>query len=155
MPFRSLFDALRTGLKTPGSEDEEFDPREISDKRRDEIIDFLADQTTRRGLNTPAALFLEMYKPLSYVTSQAVHFLAPIPDTVLGNNLVSEMGIFLEDRDNMTRLVNRIAEMAKDQDREIAEFRRSQREPKSDSSGTAGDSEPVSQPEADDPGPDR
>ncbi len=42
----------------------------LTDEERDSLIDSLAKKVADRRMETPAVLFLEMYKPLSFVASQ-------------------------------------------------------------------------------------
>ena len=50
----------------------------IDEKRRDEIIEAIANRVKQFGMTVPAIFFLEMNKPLSYIGGQAMHFFAPI-----------------------------------------------------------------------------
>ncbi len=86
---------------------------EISDERRDEIIDWLAFRVMRYQMETPAVAFLEMSRPLSFIGSQAVHFFAPVADVLFGHPFASEVGFLMQDRSNIDRLVARIEELTK------------------------------------------
>ncbi|RLS40749.1 MAG: hypothetical protein DWH81_06815 [Planctomycetota bacterium] len=43
-----------------------------------ELADKLCHEVVRRGLAIPALVFLEMSRPLNRLSSQAIHFLAPM-----------------------------------------------------------------------------
>ena len=43
-----------------------------------ELADKLCHEVVRRGLAIPALVFLEMSRPLNRLSSQAIHFLAPV-----------------------------------------------------------------------------
>ncbi|MFO1007139.1 MAG: hypothetical protein U0929_14350 [Planctomycetaceae bacterium] len=43
-----------------------------------ELADKLCHEVVRRGLALPALVFLEMSRPLNRLSSQAIHFLAPM-----------------------------------------------------------------------------
>lgn len=43
-----------------------------------ELADKLCHEVVRRGLALPALVFLEMSRPLNRLSSQAIHFLAPV-----------------------------------------------------------------------------
>src|SRR5947209_14552796 len=85
---------------------------ELPDDRRDELIDQMARIVTRRGLQLPAILFLEMHKPLTYLGSQAIilgsGFLAPL----FGPKNVQQVAKLFETRANVERLIARIEELS-------------------------------------------
>lgn len=86
---------------------------DISDERRDELIDYLAFRALRFQIEVPAVAFLELYRPVSFIASQAVHFFAPVADLLFGHPYASEVGFLMQDRSNIDRLVNRIEELSK------------------------------------------
>ena len=83
----------------------------LPDAERDELIDALAQKVDKRGLHTPAILFLEMHKPIAFLTGQSLvlgsGFLAPL----FGPQNVQKYSKLLEDRANIERLVQRIEEL--------------------------------------------
>lgn len=90
---------------------------EVSPERRDEILDYLAKKISDYGMITPAILVLESHKPFSYILSQGVHFFAPFGDVLLGSPYVSEIGYIMQDRENVSRLVDRLEALAKEEDK--------------------------------------
>ena len=81
---------------------------ELTDAQRDALIDHLAQQVGARKLQTPAILFLEMHKPLAFLTGQGLllssGFLAPL----FGPKNVQQYARLLESRDNIERLIRKI-----------------------------------------------
>ncbi len=84
---------------------------EISDERRDELIDYIAFRAVRYQVDVPAAAFLELYRPLSFIASQGVHFFAPVADLLFGHPYASELAFLMQDRSNIDRLNDRIEEL--------------------------------------------
>ena len=84
---------------------------ELTDDQRDALIEKLAQKVAQRGLQTPAILFLEMHKPLSFLAGQSLllgsGFLAPI----FGPQNVQQIAKLVESRDNIERLIQRIEEL--------------------------------------------
>jgi len=84
----------------------------LSIEDRDRMIDGLAAKIVGRGLETPAVLFLEMHKPLSYVASQAMLVALPFLGPVFGAQNAADVSKILKDRENLDLLIARIEEMA-------------------------------------------
>ena len=53
-------------------------PEEPPSAAQLELADKLCQEVVRRGLAIPALVFLEMSRPLNRLSSQAIHFLAPM-----------------------------------------------------------------------------
>ncbi|MFQ6015870.1 MAG: hypothetical protein ACE5NP_10565 [Anaerolineae bacterium] len=81
---------------------------ELSDERREELLDSLAEQVTRLGLNAPALLFLELGKPLSFLASQGLLLAQPLLGFLLGESRIEEYAFLLEDEGNLERLLQRL-----------------------------------------------
>ena len=96
---------------------------EITPERRDEIIEWLAKQIVKRGLSTPAVIFVEMSRPISFIGSQAVQFFSPFINVALNSHLSSEIALIMEDRKNIDRLLDRLEELTAEQDRQEREWR--------------------------------
>ncbi len=92
---------------------------EITDERRDQLIDFLAFRAFRFQMETPFVVFLEASRPLSFIASQAAHFFAPAADLLFGHPYASEAGYLMQDRANIDRLVNRIEELVRLQEKGV------------------------------------
>jgi hypothetical protein len=78
-----------------------------------EVVDRLCRQVVQRGLTTPALVFLESVRPLSYVTSQTLQFFAPVLSAVADAKACQDLADFLEHRGSVEYLCRRIEELAK------------------------------------------
>lgn len=81
---------------------------ELSEEARDAWIEKLATYVVQRGMQTPAILFLETHKPLTFFASQGLvlgsGFLAPL----FGPMNVQQLSKLFEKRANVERLIVRI-----------------------------------------------
>ena len=68
------------------------------------LLERAADAIVRRGMATPAVLFLESVGPMNFLGSQALHFLTPILDVVFPQRDVERIACLLERRDTLARL---------------------------------------------------
>jgi hypothetical protein len=73
--------------------------------RREALIEDLAHKIARLGLTTPAILFLEAHKPLSFLGSQALLFSQPLLGFLLGDEAARDYALLLEDRENVEQLL--------------------------------------------------
>ncbi|HEY3316260.1 MAG TPA: hypothetical protein VGL40_13410 [Bacillota bacterium] len=80
------------------------------------VIEDAARLIQRLGLITPAVLYGEAFKPLSWLGSQWVHFLGPMAAPVFGLDRVEAYGHLLEDRGNVERLLARLEALAAEED---------------------------------------
>ena len=80
----------------------------MSPERRDEIIDYLAQNVVRRKLQTPAIFFLELNKPMSTVASSMITFAQPTVGAFFGFKRMAEWAALLNERENVERLIQRI-----------------------------------------------
>ncbi len=87
---------------------------ELSPDRRDEIIEWAADKVHEWGMITPAMLATEGFRPISFLVSQAVHFVAPVGDAVTGHPYASELGFLLQDRENLDLFMHRLEELVEE-----------------------------------------
>jgi hypothetical protein len=62
------------------------------------VVDTLAREVVRRRLTTPALLFLELCRPLTYVTAQGLHFFQPLLTTVVDVEALDVFSRFAERR---------------------------------------------------------
>ncbi len=86
--------------------------QELAPDERDEIIGRIARAISRRRMEMPAVLFLEMHKPLSFVASQALIAGSPFLAPVVGLNNLRGAVKLLERRENVELLIRRIEEHA-------------------------------------------
>lgn len=76
------------------------------------LIDRLAAWVCVRRLETPAVLFLESVRPLSFVGAQAMHFLEPFARAVFNASDYERLARLLERRSNLELLVHAIERAA-------------------------------------------
>lgn len=89
----------------------------LPEEERDAMIEKIAMDIHRRGLETPAILFLEMHKPLSFFASQTLIVTTPLIAPIVGFDRVRNAANLLESRDNVELLIRRIEELAASRDR--------------------------------------
>jgi hypothetical protein len=89
---------------------------ELTPEERDRIVESWAQKVVGRGLETPAILFLEMHKPLSFIASQAVIVGSPLAAPFFGFENIHRFSKILEDRKNVELLIQRIEELAAERD---------------------------------------
>jgi len=77
------------------------------------LLDRMANWVVDRGLETPAILFLESVRPLSFVGAQGLVFLGPFAHALFSTLDYDRLARLLEDRANLERLV-RVIEAAAD-----------------------------------------
>jgi len=87
---------------------------ELSEARRDELIERWAARIVDRGLGTAAVFLLEAHKPLAGIGAQAVLGFQPLIEPLLRIN-AGELAAFMRHADNIERLVLRIEKL--DQER--------------------------------------
>jgi hypothetical protein len=93
-----------------------------SPERQKELLEKIADQIVKRKMTTPAILFFESIKPLSFVGSQALVFLQPIVQAFLNRREYDEIVLMMEERENVEKLLVEIERQeALWQERERAE----------------------------------
>lgn len=73
-----------------------------------ELIEKVARAVVARGMAVPAILVLESSKPLSFLGSQALHFLEPFVRALMDGATFTLFAKALEDRENVERLLVRI-----------------------------------------------
>ena len=81
---------------------------DLSAERRQKLIDELAEKISRWGLTTPAMLFLEAHRPLSFIASQALIFSQPLLGPLLGDENIVAYSLLLEDRTSIESLLKRL-----------------------------------------------
>jgi hypothetical protein len=76
-----------------------------SPERQKELLAKIAGQIVKRKMTTPAILFFESVKPLSFVGSQALVFLQPIIQAFLNRREYDEIVLMMEERENVEKLL--------------------------------------------------
>lgn len=78
----------------------------------EQVIERIASAIHRHRMETPAILFLEMHKPISFMASQGLIVGTPLIAPFAGLENVQTLSRLLRDRDNVERLIQRIEEFA-------------------------------------------
>ena len=76
------------------------------------LIDRMAEWIAARSLETPAVLFLESLRPLSFVGSQALIFLGPFAHVLFRTPDYDRLARLLERRENLELLVRAVESAA-------------------------------------------
>ena len=84
----------------------------LTEERKNEVIESIAKKIVDRHLQTPAVLFLDMHKPLSYIASQSVLVAMPLLGLLFGPDSIVDMSKFLAERENIEALIARIENMS-------------------------------------------
>lgn len=82
--------------------------RDIDAQERDRIIDKAAQMIVKRGLTTPALLFIELAKPINFLGSQLLVALDPFVSAVLTSGDYRKFSILMEEDENVELLLQRI-----------------------------------------------
>lgn len=99
-----LLDFLR-----PRPEDE--GERVAAAERKQHIIGKLSRGIVARGLQSPAALFLELNRPIGFIASQATFFARPFLSFFLAPEEVTAAAEVLADPEALDELLDRLAGM--------------------------------------------
>jgi hypothetical protein len=75
------------------------------------VVDKVCREVVRRGMATPALLFLEVFRPMNYLGSQVMHFFRPLVTVVLDGEGYRHFSEFLESRQSVDILRRRIEEL--------------------------------------------
>jgi hypothetical protein len=85
----------------------ERDPTELTPA--DQVLfDRLAAWVCERRLETPAVLFLETARPLSFVGSQAMHFFEPLARALFVPPDYERLAYLMQDRRNLETLIRTV-----------------------------------------------
>jgi hypothetical protein len=85
---------------------------EIEPEERDRVIENIAQAVAKRGMETPAIIFLEMHKPISFFASQGMIVSSPFLAPLIGLDNLRIAARLFEKRDNVELLIRRIEELA-------------------------------------------
>jgi len=86
---------------------------ELTDEETDALIDKAAGEVAKRNLQTPAILFLEMHKPLSYIGANASLVFAPFAVPFLGFDFINDYGRLFSKRENVEKLIRKLEQLSK------------------------------------------
>lgn len=76
-----------------------------SPERQKELLEKIANQIVKRKLTTPAIMFFESVKPLSFIGSQGMVFLQPFVQAFLNRREYDEITLMMEERENVEKLL--------------------------------------------------
>jgi len=78
----------------------------------DQLLLELAAKIDSRGLTAPAVLWLESLRPVSFLGSQAMHFLNPFVQMLFDTEKFKRLAEILEERNHLERLLCHIEALA-------------------------------------------
>ncbi len=81
-----------------------------------EVVDRVLREVVRRHMTTPAAIFLESVRPMTYLGSQAMHFFGPFMSVLVEPHAYRAFSDFLEKRGAVDYLVARMEELQRPPD---------------------------------------
>ena len=119
-----MFDRFRKPQGAAPEAAAESKPRDwiddLSDEERDRIVEKVAQGIVKKVMETPAILFLEMHKPVSFFASQSLVVLSPFTAPFIGLENVQIASKLIEKRENVEMLIRRIEELAVERDAKLA-----------------------------------
>lgn len=77
-----------------------------------QLIEKIAAAVADRGLETPAVLFLESYRPLGFIASQGAVMASPLVWALAPGVEMEALAALLDDREAIEQLIARIEELA-------------------------------------------
>lgn len=80
----------------------------LSPDERDAVLSRIVEAVTRRGLQTPLMLALEIHRPLAFTFSQSLIVTAPLLAPLLGLELMQRAARLLQDPSAYDELIARI-----------------------------------------------
>ncbi len=72
---------------------------------QDEVIRKLAAEIRSRGLAVPTVLFLECYRPFSYLGGQFLYLVQPLLSPVVDSSFVDQLAELLDSGEAVDRLI--------------------------------------------------
>lgn len=79
--------------------------QELTEQETEALVSKAAEAIRKRRMETPAILFLEMHKPLSYLASQAAIVFSPFIVPFVGQDKLQEYSRLFSKRENVERLI--------------------------------------------------
>ncbi len=87
----------------------------MSRQHAEELLERAAQAVVRRGMETPAILFLEMHKPIANLIGHAIWVTMPVWALFWGVGTTNALGELLSDPECIERLIERIEELSAEQ----------------------------------------
>lgn len=100
---------FRRGAQT---EPDEYEDDQLSPEERDRLIDELAQKIVDRRMETPAIMFLEMHKPVTFLASQSMLVASPFLVPLFGAEGVQRYSRLFSSVDNVELLIERIEDLS-------------------------------------------
>ena len=89
----------------------------LGPEESEQLLDRITSEVTRRRLEVPAIMALEMHKPIfGYVTGMGIVF-APFLAPLLGPDSYRDLSRLFMNRENVEQLITRIEQAAQDRRR--------------------------------------
>ncbi|MPM54909.1 hypothetical protein SDC9_101692 [bioreactor metagenome] len=83
----------------------------LDPERRDFIVNYMAEKIDKYGMGTPAMVFLEAGRPLSFIGGSIMWGAAPFLNIFVNDKYTREIALFLEDRKNIEILIQKIEQL--------------------------------------------
>jgi len=93
----------------------------LSEEEAEKVIKEIASAVVKRGLTTPAIIFLEMNKPITYIAGQGLIVAMPFLAPIFGPERMGRYSRFLQTRENVDRLIRRIEELSEESEKKSEE----------------------------------
>ena len=93
---------LRAGLHHAFAVQPENQPLAVEDIQ---LLERIAEVIVTRRMAAPATMFLESMGPMTFLGSQALHFITPIIECAFNTKEVEQVARLLERRDTVARLI--------------------------------------------------
>ena len=84
----------------------------LDPKRREQLIEQLIQRAERWGITSPAILFLEMNKPLAFLSAQMLWAAQPFLSFWWRDKDLRDLALLLEDRASVDALIARLESSA-------------------------------------------
>jgi len=84
---------------------------DVSEKDAHKILDKVADFIVKRRMASPALMFIESVRPLNFIASQLLYFLAPFAELIFNPTEYQQFAALLEDNKNVEYLLDKIDEL--------------------------------------------
>ena len=100
---------FRRGAQT---DPEDYEDDQLTPEERDKLINELAQKVVDKRMETPAIMFLEMHKPVTFLASQSILVASPFLVPLFGAEGVQKYSRLFSSVDNVELLIERIEELS-------------------------------------------
>lgn len=100
---------FRRGAQT---EPDDYEDDQLTTGEREKLIDELARKIVDKRMETPAIMFLEVHKPVTFLASQSMLVASPFLVPLFGADGVQKYSRLFSSADNVELLIERIEEMS-------------------------------------------